>query len=134
MSKSDKSFLPIHNRLTAMYEEPERRQESHVSTWRPPVDVLETEDAYIVTAEVPGMTRDDFKLTIGSNWLSIRGDRKSEAICTQENIYRLECVHGRFHRCFEFREDIDPQGVTAVLAEGILEVHLLKLTSHGPRA
>ena len=134
MSKSDKAYLAIHNRLGALYEEPEKKQEPYVSTWSPPVDILETKEAYVVTAEVPGMTREDFKISVGNNWLSIRGDRKSGAMCTQENYYRLECVHGRFHRCFEFPEEINPQSATASLAEGILEVHLFKASIRSHKA
>ncbi|MBI1747196.1 MAG: Hsp20/alpha crystallin family protein [Acidobacteria bacterium] len=126
-----KVFLPIHNRLSALFEEPERRPESHVSTWSPPVDILETKASFVVTAEVPGMNKDDLKITVGNNWISLRGDRKSGAVCSQENYYRLECVQGRFHRCFEFAEDIDLQKVTASLDEGILEVTLAKAARRG---
>ena len=129
MSKSEKCYLVVHNRLGPLYEEPEKRLEPLVSTWSPPVDIFETPEDYIVTAEVPGMTPEDFKITAGTNWLSLRGDRKSESICNQENYYRLECVHGRFHRCFEFSEEIDPQAVTAALADGILEVQLGKASA-----
>ncbi len=94
--------------------------------WVPPVDIHETEDAYVLTAEVPGVERDDIKIEVKGSELSIRGERRFETACAAESYQRLEAPRGRFHRTFALPGPLDGAAVSASLKDGVLEVRLPK--------
>jgi HSP20 family protein len=94
--------------------------------WIPPVDIYETEDAYVLCAEVPGVEREDIKIEVAGSELSIRGERRFESPCAAENYQRLEAPRGRFHRTFTLPERLNSTGVSASMKDGVLEVKLPK--------
>ncbi|HEY2431055.1 MAG TPA: Hsp20/alpha crystallin family protein [Vicinamibacterales bacterium] len=100
------------------------------SAWDPPMDVYETATGYVVTAEVPGLTRERIDLAVQQNRLTIRGVRASAASETAPRHYhQIERGHGSFHRTFEFADPVDHDGVTADLRQGVLTVTLRKLVA-----
>jgi HSP20 family protein len=108
----------------------ERLTSHHRDAWAPPIDVYETADLYVITAEVPGLTRDNIELALEDTRLTIRGRRPDHAATPGGNSVRFHQVErgrGPFARTFEFADRVDASRVTAELSNGVLTVTLPKL-------
>ena len=93
----------------------------------PPVDLYETQDCYVLTAELPGVERTDVHVEVDGAELSIWGERRVDACCSDENYHRLEGIRGRFHRTFLLPEAMDEDAkIHATLQNGVLHVELSK--------
>lgn len=89
--------------------------------WVPPVDLHETPHAYVVTAELPGLKRDDLAIEMHEGQITISGVRRErEAVC--EQYHRVERGHGAFSRTFQLPVPVDRDRITAELHEGVLTV------------
>ena len=89
--------------------------------WKPAVDILETADRYIVTAEVPGMSRAELDISVHEGRLTIAGERR-ERTQQCEQFHRVERGHGSFSRTFNLPVPVDGGRVTADLRDGVLTV------------
>ncbi|MGH9411170.1 MAG: Hsp20/alpha crystallin family protein [Vicinamibacterales bacterium] len=104
------------------------------SIWAPAVDVYETADRYVVTAELPGLTRDQVEVALQDNRLTIRGTRPAAVPeRSTRHFHQVERGHGSFDRVFEFAEDIDAAHINADLRDGVLTVTLPKRPAPAPR-
>jgi len=89
--------------------------------WVPPVDLLETADAYVITAEVPGLRRDDLQIQLHDGRLTISRHRpEHDRSCDQ--YHRVERGHGSFSRTFQLPVPVDAEHITADLRDGVLTV------------
>ena len=114
--------------LRAWQERLERLSRPHAESWAPPIDVYETEQTYVVTAEVPGLTRDQVDLAVEQSRLTIQGRREARpGDPGAVHYHQVERGHGAFRRIFEFAEHIDAERVTADLADGVLTISIPKL-------
>lgn len=107
--------------LPADYEDPEG---GLPGTWAPAVDVIETEDAYLLYAELPGVRREDIQLQVRDRRLELSGRRQS--LGENRNFLRMERSYGPFRRTFELGAPVDTDGITAGFDQGILKVHIPK--------
>jgi HSP20 family protein len=90
--------------------------------WTPPVDLLETADAYVVMAELPGVSRDDLSISMHDDGrLTVSGVRR-ERERTCEEFHRVERGHGGFTRTFHLPVPVDADRITADLRDGVLTV------------
>ena len=107
----------------------ERLARQHAGeSWSPPIDVYETEHAYTLTAEVPGLTRDQVELAIEETRLTIQGRREGRAATAGAvHYHQVERGYGAFWRTFEFAQPIDSESVAAHLADGILTITIPKV-------
>ncbi|MDE3153716.1 MAG: Hsp20/alpha crystallin family protein [Acidobacteriota bacterium] len=101
------------------------------SDWLPPIDVYETADRFIVTAEVPGMTRDQMDVRVEGGRVTVTGERPGTA--AGERYHRIERGHGRFSRSFVLDQAIDAAAVSADLRDGVLTVSIPKAPGAAPR-
>jgi HSP20 family protein len=110
-------LLALHERINRMGgDEP---------GWMPPVDLLETPDAYVITAELPGLSRDNIQLQVHEGKVTLRGERPGRgAAC--EQYHRVERGHGQFSRTFSLPVAIDAEGVIADFDAGVLTVRIPK--------
>ena len=115
--------------LRVWQERLERLSAHSPDSWTPPIDVYETEDRYVVAAELPGLARDDIELRIERARLTIRGQRMDHAANRGQvlHFHQVERGHGAFTRSFEFGVPIDVDAVTADLTNGVLTVTLPKI-------
>lgn len=90
-------------------------------------DVCETDDRYVVVAELPGVAREDVDVAATADALTIRGARRDPG-CEPAQYVRLERGHGRFTRQFTFAMRLDVAAVTADLVDGVLTVTLPKVS------
>jgi HSP20 family protein len=91
------------------------------SGWKPPVDLHETADAYVVTAELPGLSRDDIQIQFHEGRLTLSGVRRTHGMAC-EQFHRVERGHGSFTRSFQLPAPIDNDAIRADLRDGILTV------------
>src|SRR5215211_646328 len=112
--------------LRAWQERLERLAAQHATAWAPPIDVYETDDRYVITAEVPGITRDAIDLSLQDNRLMIRGTRSGTPETAAHHYHQVERGHGSFLRTFQFADAIDRDAIAADLREGVLTVILPK--------
>ena len=89
--------------------------------WTPAVDIQETADHFIITAEVPGMSRDDLDISVHEGRVTIAGVRR-ERECACEQFHRIERGHGTFNRSFHLPVPVASDQVTADLRDGVLTV------------
>ena len=100
--------------------------ENRESMWQPRVDINETKDAVNVTAEVPGLTEKDIKITVKDNHLVISGEKKIEEEHKDDNYYCCERRYGKFERVFVVPTEVDPAKAEAKVKDGILKIKLPK--------
>lgn len=94
--------------------------------FRPKVDVVEDDDEFVVTAEVPGIDEKDIDISIQDGVLLIRGKKEEEKEQEGKERYRYERVYGSFHRSIPLPGEIDDSKVTAQLKNGVLKITLPK--------
>jgi HSP20 family protein len=102
-------------------------KEFSAAGWFPPVDIYESDDRIVLTAEVPGLHRTDIEVEIAENVLTLSGEKRLVRDVEEGNYYRLERSYGSFHRSFVLPKSVDQERVTAVYKDGVLEVSLPKV-------
>ncbi len=114
------------NRLFSGVNPAGDRGEFARGAWSPSVDIFEDQDRLIVEAELPGMSRDDFEISVENNVLTLRGERKFEKKTEGDNYHRVERSYGAFTRQFTLPQTVTSEGATADFENGILRVALPK--------
>src|SRR6185295_13021177 len=110
--------------LTSDFEDPEG---GLPGTWAPAVDVLETEEAYLLFAELPGVRRDDIQLQVRDRRLEISGRR--HPLGENRNFLRMERNYGPFRRTFDLEAPVETDGISASFEAGVLRVYVPKRRS-----
>jgi len=117
-----------------------RPQESKAGTqamtkadWYPVVDVTETDDAFHLHAELPGVAKDDINVSVHENVLTLTGQRESKHEKTEGKVHRIERSYGSFVRNFNLPENADAENVAARYQDGVLEVDIPKAQSKEPK-
>ena len=104
-----------------------------VSTWRPSVDIAETQNEYVVTADLPGINREDLDVSVTDGRLTIRGERRQTAEANQNNVHRVERVYGTFSRAFDLPKAVDAEKISATYRDGVLSVQVPKAEEAKPK-
>ncbi|HMF57164.1 MAG TPA: Hsp20/alpha crystallin family protein [Pyrinomonadaceae bacterium] len=94
--------------------------------WLPSVDIYENKDQIVLEAELPGMNREDFDLTVENNVITLRGERRFEKKDDSDNYHRVERSYGSFTRSFTLPQTVNAEGATAEYRNGVLRVTLPK--------
>jgi HSP20 family protein len=114
--------------LLALHEQLGQLVGTDAPGWTPPVDLYETADEYVLTAELPGLTREQIDIHAEERRIVIRGARGADPVrdIPCEQYHRVERGHGRFSRAFSLPESIDVDRITADLKNGVLTVAIPK--------
>lgn len=102
-------------------------------TWAPAVDIYETSEELVLTAEVPGIDEKDIEIKIEDNLLSLRGERKFEKETKEDNFHRIERSYGSFYRAFTLPGSIDADKVQAEHENGVLKIVMPKRQELKPK-
>jgi HSP20 family protein len=94
--------------------------------WGPPLDVKETKENIVVTAEIPGLSPTDVEVTISGDLLNIKGEKKHEKEEKEESYHLIERRYGAFSRSIRLTSEVDAKNVKASQKDGILTVTLPK--------
>ena len=95
-------------------------------SWMPSVDIFEDKDRLVLEADLPGMKREDFEISVENNIITLRGERKFEKKVEGDNYHRVERSYGSFTRSFTLPQTVTADGATAEFQDGILRVSLPK--------
>jgi HSP20 family protein len=101
--------------------------------WVPAVDIQETEDAYRLIAELPGLTKEDINITLENNVLRLSGERKFEKDVQKESYHRIERAYGTFTRSFALPQQVNSEKVEAAFKDGVLTIMVPKAEQAKPR-
>ncbi|MCD6595390.1 Hsp20/alpha crystallin family protein [bacterium] len=110
-----------------------RRTEDGAIDWIPRVDISETDDEIIVKADAPGMEKDNVKITLSENVLTISGEKNAEHEEKKKNYHRVERVFGSFTRSFYIPTNVDSSKIKASYENGVLTVKLPKKEEAKPK-
>ncbi|HEU4685261.1 MAG TPA: Hsp20/alpha crystallin family protein [Nitrospira sp.] len=133
-----KELEEMEKRLATMFTRPsvsangEKKEAISVAEWSPLVDITEDDKEYVVKAEVPEIKKEDIKIKVHEDVLTISGERKSEKEEKGKKYHRVERAYGSFLRSFTLPEDADGSKISAEYKDGILTIHLPK--SEKPKA
>ena len=101
--------------------------------WVPAINLEETEDEYIVSAELPGMNKDDIKVKVTEDGITISGERKMEKEEKGKTYHRIEMTYGSFKRTISFPDEVVPDKAKATYKDGILRVTVPKSQKSKPK-
>jgi HSP20 family protein len=106
---------------------------STMRRWMPAMDLVETEDHFVLRADLPGLGEEDVNIEVEDRVLTVSGERKAEHEISKEGYHRVERAFGSFSRALTLPEGIDAEAVTASFDRGVLEVHIPKPEERKPR-
>ena len=102
------------------------REDMAHGAWAPSVDIYEDKEGLTLEAELPGLSRDDFEISVENNVVTLRGERKFEKRTDGDNYHRIERSYGSFTRSFTLPPTVTAEGATADFENGVLRVSLPK--------
>jgi HSP20 family protein len=101
--------------------------------WLPAMDLVETDDHFVLRADLPGLSEADVNIELEDRVLTVSGERKAEHEMSKEGYHRVERAFGAFSRSLTLPEGIDPDAVAATFDRGVLEVRIPKPEQRKPR-
>ena len=123
----------IVERGMSLWRPPRKQEPGKVGDYWPSIDLDETEDEIRVTAEIPGMDKEDFKVEITGDRLVIRGEKKSTHEERKKDYYYSECQYGSFCRSIPLPCEVDTERAEAKYRKGVLKLTLPKTESSKAR-
>jgi HSP20 family protein len=122
------------NRLfSSFFDAPATAGATGARRWIPAMDLVETDDHFVLRADLPGLTEADIDLSLEDNVLTLSGERKSEHEARGEGFYRVERASGTFSRSLTLPEGVDGDAISARFEKGVLEVRIAKPEQRKPR-
>jgi HSP20 family protein len=103
-------------------------------SWVPAINILEREDAMVITADLPGLKAEDVDVTVEEGTLTIRGERKLEEVGEGETFHRVERLYGVFERTFTLPNSVDVEKIEARFSNGEMTLTLPKREESKPRS
>jgi HSP20 family protein len=101
--------------------------------WLPAMDVVETDEHFVLKADLPGLTEEDVDIEVEENVLTVSGERKADHEDTREGYVRVERSYGSFRRSLTLPKGVDAEAVSASFDNGVLEVRIPKPAERKPR-
>jgi HSP20 family protein len=123
----------INRLFNSFFDTPTGGNGGTLRRWIPPMDLVETEDSFVLKADLPGLTESDLNLEVEDNVLTISGERKAEHEDKHEGYVRVERAFGSFRRSLTLPEGVEPDAVKASFDNGVLEVRVPKPEQRKPR-
>lgn len=96
------------------------------NTFVPSIDVSETEDQFLISAELPGMDKDNIDISLENGRLSISGERSFEKEDKGKKYHRVESSYGSFERSFQLPDNVDEESISATYENGLLNISIDK--------
>ena len=103
------------------------KEKTSLADYSPAVDIEENEKEYLISAELPGMKKEDIKMNVSENLLTISGEKNPEKKTENENSHRTERVYGSFQRSFRLPEISDRENISAEFKDGVLNISIPKM-------
>jgi HSP20 family protein len=110
------------------------RQPSMEGIWKPAVDIEEKNGKYLLTADLPGVKKEDIHVELHDGYLTLKGERKEEHEEKKKGFYRTERVYGSFERSFRVPEGVTEKDIKAKHHDGVLELSIPAPKAEGKKA
>ena len=121
-----KSFDLVNAIINTIGEQTTTEQQEVVD-FRPKVNTRETEEAYHIEVELPGVKKKDVDISVDGNILTISGERNVRDEVKDEDYHKVESRYGLFSRSFTLPEKVDIENIEAEFVNGVLEIAIPKL-------
>jgi len=129
-----RGFRPFHGDFERFFGlDQEQTQELNEASWSPKVDVYETQESYVLNAELPGLKKEEINIDVNDNILTINGEKKFEEKVEKDSYVRVERNYGSFSRSFTLSDDVNTESIQASYKEGVLELTLPKKEEAKPK-
>ncbi len=131
-----KEFQSLADRFTSLFDEIfpfEWKEETVLSRWSPAIDIYETDEDIVVSAEVPGMDKKDIEVNVVNNVLTLKGEKKLDKEIKKENFHRIERCYGSFSRTFTLPDYVETDNIKASFKNGLLEIKIPKKPAAKPK-
>jgi len=131
-----RELAAVQSRLNRIFSEPYEQGDDTLvrADWAPAVDVVENDQhALVLTAELPGVKKEDIELKVENNTLTIRGERKRAFEIKEDGYHRVERTYGTFARSFTLPQTVSADGIKADFKDGVLSVTLPAREEAKPR-
>ena len=121
-------FVPtsFSNLVDRFFNESVARTGGSAYSFVPRVDIVENEKAFEIHVAVPGMDKDEFKVDLNDNYLTVSGERKFTQEKKESNFHSIETQFGTFSRSFSLPENVDAAKISAAYVNGILVITVPK--------
>ena len=122
------------NRLFGtVFDTPTQPNGGTMRRWMPAMDLVETEQHFVLHADLPGLSEEDVNIEVEDRVLTVSGERKATHEVTKEGYHRVERAFGTFSRSLTLPKGVNPDAVAASFDRGVLEVHIPKPEQAKPR-
>ncbi len=101
-------------------------EQADAAVWTPVANISETENEYLIKAELPEVRKEDVKVTVDEGVITISGERRNELEHKDEKVHRIESFYGSFTRSFRLPDDADVAAIQAESKNGILKIRVPK--------
>ncbi|MGQ9608670.1 MAG: Hsp20/alpha crystallin family protein [bacterium] len=136
-----RELATIRDEMNRLFDEffsgfpfPERRRGLMEGEWAPTVDVAETDENIVVTAELPGVKQNDVEITVVDDVLTLKGEKKEEKEIKKENYHRIERSYGSFQRSITLPTGVQADKAKATYKDGVLTVTIPKVEEAKPKS
>jgi HSP20 family protein len=125
----------IFDRYTRAMGWPSNRGQELITTgdWTPRVDVSETDNEFVIKAEIPEVKKEDIKVSVDNGVVTIQGERKQEKEEKGKKFHRVERYYGSFVRSFTLPDNIDETKIKASFKDGMLNLQIPKTAEAKPK-
>jgi HSP20 family protein len=123
-----RNMVALQDRINRLFEDafPRSAEEEDLAAcaWRPPVDIFEEDNGFVVQVDLPGVNKEDVMVEIKNNLLIIQGSRQVESSVDEDRYFRRERSCGTFQRSFSMRGDVAPDSIKASFKNGVLTIRI----------
>jgi HSP20 family protein len=134
-----KDFGSLQDRINSMFEDTIRAhsrtpgEEFERGAWTPAIDIYETNDSFVVSADLPGLNKEDIQIDLKDNTLTLKGEKKFEEKVSRDEFIRVERAYGSFVRSFTLPQNVEPEKIKAKYKDGVLELTIPKKEEAKPK-
>ena len=126
-------MLTLWNQFDDLFADEARGRGQRTRSFVPAVDVEETPQGYVLTADVPGVRLEDLDITVENGVLTLKGTRQAETREQKDGYRRVERSFGSFQRSFVLPKGVNAEGVEATVDNGQLQVRVPKPVAALPK-
>ncbi len=123
----------VNRVFDSFFTTPMRRRGEDMGNWLPDVDIVEDKDRIDVQVDLPGMEKEDVKVSVEDNILTIKGERKSYTEEKDKTYHQIERTYGKFTRSFSLPSTVDGSKIKANYKNGVLKIELPKAEAVKPK-
>jgi len=132
-----RDLVELQRRMKEMFDEALSRSaggegDAPGGAWKPPLDLFEEAQRYVLRADLPGVTPGDVELQVENGKLTIRGERRIDSGIARESYLRVERPHGPFAAQIQLPASVDAEAIQAIHRDGVIEVILPKRKTSTP--